>query len=158
MGEAMLRAAIGIVATAIGVVVVAAAARATTPTPTHRASRGWVVTGTVYDASIGRNAPLAGVEVQYNAGRCCGPEGFLTEGSVYTDAAGAYRFEVPLEATGFTMRVLADGFLIFLASYETRDLPLATTIDVALQPMVTTTQTFTGFVYDASVSSTAAIA
>jgi hypothetical protein len=100
--------------------------------------------------------------VHYDAGRCCGPEGLLSEGSVYTDAAGAYRFEVPFEATDFGMNVSAGGFVSFFDLYRTGDLPSAATIDVALQPVpppvVNPAETFTGLVYDASVSSSAAIA
>lgn len=115
-----------------------------------------MVAGIVYDASVGPNAVMAGAKVEYHSGFCCGPGGSLDDGSVLTDAAGRYRFEISVGATSFSVRADAPGFIGFLSGFSASDLPL--TLDIGLAPVVVTDKTISGVVYDASVGPQAALA
>jgi len=96
------------------------AAPAQTPTPTFV-----VVSGLVYDKSIGVDAPVADAEVRYEYE----PSG---SGSVRTDAAGRYRFELPSDVGGFEVFIDTDGFFFSHTNYAIAD--LGPSLDIGLYP------------------------
>ena len=92
------------------------------PTPPGTAI---VVSGVVYDASIGVDAPVADAEVRY-------AYGLSGSGSVRTDAAGRYRFELPADVSEFELVITADGFFLSHTGYAIAD--LGPSLDIGLYP------------------------
>jgi len=92
------------------------------PTPTVTAI---VVSGLVYDTEIGVDAPVADAEVRYAYGLSGG-------GSVHTDAAGRYRFELPADVSEFQLIITADGFFVSHTGHGIAD--LGPSLDIGLYP------------------------
>ncbi len=94
------------------------------PTATATPTR-IVISGVVYDASIGLDAPIADAEVRYESGHGA-------EGMVRTDEAGRYRFELPAQETELQLFVSADGFFLSHTGYTVGE--VEPSLDVGLHP------------------------